>query len=371
MAKKRSMRDILNDISRIKEAAESCNSWSEMETKLNLTYSQIKTTLSYYPAIESYVVKALESDSTAENESEHQVSIPSIVEKTYLKEPSRSEFNLFTNNKKYVLDTSICSIKQIDEMFFWLFATNSKIIITSVVNNELEKLKTQKEVRTTWKSVSALRANRILWWIASTPDRFETVSIPMYGTYDDRILEYCQCLNRDEVVLLTSDKHMAVDARVRGINVIFFSNIAENERIIEMKKKYVSSIPTGLTFKLNHTPMQEEWEEPSKPERITLSIGSFKRGVLVINQPEFKMRSQKVVVYKEGKRYTKGPIRLEKDMQVLNIQKKANSFEVLHVQITGIAPQNNCHVLFSRTILPGEKTGIEFYDNELNEFLKS
>lgn len=118
----------------------------------------------------------------------------------------------------FVIDASITGINNLIEMLYEIYDSQYKIILTSITVRELEKL--QKRNNLDGKS-----ARKILAMAAENTDNFKVVLIDeRFDSNDDSIIKYCAD-NKEQVVLLTSDKSMAIKARMYSVQTQYFKHI--------------------------------------------------------------------------------------------------------------------------------------------------
>ena len=355
---RRSFYQILKDCDKIKEAAKVAKSMDELSKLTHLSKSQIMTTLSNYPIVKRRIQKQIVQNAVNEIQSDFilddfseddtfinlpdSIEIPDIpgfsdtleacfgetqesVENLQYPEnilSLRPEFQEFVPGKKYVLDTSVSCVYEINELLALATASGSSVVITSIVNDELEKLHNRNEV-------DSIRARIIL--SKAAVEKYETVYIEKIGVPDDCIVKYC-VEHKDDVILLTADKHMTLDARAKGVQTIYFSH----------------------------------WNQNHVREKITLEIAQFKSGVLSIDASEFKKRNQLIWVLNKNKRYEKGPIQLFEDFQIFLAQKDFEKIVFMYLNVLKVSPEDNCEIVFTRAISKNTK----LLNDKYNEFIE-
>ena len=209
---KRTQKEIEQDCKRIKEAAKTATSMKELEQATGLSYAMINTTLSKHPIIFKRIKEQLDINlanrEKAKSEAKKQTS-PAI------KGIETSHVSTADNFSGFVIDASISGVKNIKELLLKICNTNKKIILTSITIKELENL--QKSITLQGKDARyflALAAENPKSFVSQLID--ETIGIP-----DDCIIKYCAD-NKDKFILLTSDKAMALKARMYGVEVQYF-----------------------------------------------------------------------------------------------------------------------------------------------------
>ncbi len=216
----------------------------------------------------------------------------------------------------YVLDASITGVRQLDEI---INKKNVRYVLTSVTIEELENL-------SKFRDVDARDARKILAKAAENPEVFEIVLIPNGKTPDDSIVEYCM-KNSEKVILITSDKKMALKARMYKIITEYY---AQNK----YKKKLSTLYPTkkigDKLFILTG----------NKKKKITI----LKKGVIVSN--------------------TGTETELEVGEEVLISTKKEHYYTFAHYKIISKETEKNCRLIYSITY-ENEKEVAEKYRNFL------
>ena len=383
----RTKEQILNDYKVIRKAARTARSWKELVSLTGLSHSQIKTTLNYYPVVKQRINEMLQSNSKANCKNDNSGKDADITNgKTrkkvsqYIKrKESTNILDEIKPGKTYVIDISVTNFEYIEELFFRILYSGSKIIITSIVNDELEKLSKRKDP-------NSLIAKSILRWAVNLPEVFKAVYIiPNENEIPDScIIRYCQ-EHKKNTILITADKHMAIDARAKGVkaiyvlNTFFFQEELKNiTSLFENRYKKAKQIKQILEELLN---MKELHTKSFKPidilkapsfkyindmPRYTLGIADYKNDVLVIKDELFKSDSLVVAVKFLDKLYWKGPLRLYEGMCVY-LARKCDDYMILeYYMVTAISSSDNCIRLFSCAV--DSKT--EFEDELCKEFVR-
>lgn len=238
----------------------------------------------------------------------------------------------------YVLDTSVAGIDEYEKVLFRLIETESVTIVTSIVNDELEQLKNREY------EPNHHAANNILWWVATNPKYFKMADIPKYGNYDDRIIDYC--IAKGDVILLTADKHMANDARGKGVRTIFLTDRDVGFENTWLKAKYVDG------------------------ENITLPIANYREDDgWFIGASQFEKQDQSVLVVNEtGTRKIRVRLRLFVGMQVIWLKRMQNATYVLHSRIDSVSPNLCVTKVFEATVPDGKEVGDIFYQATIELF---
>ena len=233
----------------------------------------------------------------------------------------------------YVIDTSICGYPNLNEKINEIMESHSKIIITSVVISELDKLQKSK------RPDSALAAH-LLALAAEHDDVFIPVQIEEpYAIADDNIIEYCIKSDK-KVTLLTSDKTMALNARMKNIETIY------------LKRNY----NTKTTDNKNKT----------KHDLVTLSPTVFKNNTLYIVTS--KNSKQTIRVFSNGLEYNGCSIKLHVNDDIYIITKKDNYLSFAHYKLASINKINNSFLIFSKRIY--SKSDIKTLNSSYKSFIR-
>lgn len=134
--------------------------------------------------------------------------------------------NVPKRTAKYVIDASITGTKDLKEKIYEIIEKNS-IILTSVTVKELIKLEK-------FSDCPGMDAKFILGLAAERESNFLNILInEEFDKPDNAIIAYC-AENKEDVILLTSDREMTLNARMRGVKVEYIKqtpqfNISKNE----------------------------------------------------------------------------------------------------------------------------------------------
>lgn len=330
---KRTQQEIEKDFKKIREAAKTAISIKEIERKTGLSNSAINTSLAKHPTISKRIKEQL-----AENKEKVELEAKARKEQEELEAKAKKEkAKLETKNQEesseeskhvtgYVLDASMTGIMTFDKVISKICKTQEKIILTSVTIKELEKMQR-------FNDHEAMDARHILAMAAEQPEKFITVLIDetLY-TPDDCIIKYCAD-NRQRVTLLTSDKTMALKARMYSVQVEYFKqDKAENpanRRIEKLTKKrpnesyYSSNIRTLF---------------PARKVGNQLFIF------------EMNTREQSIVVSSNGIEYTEGTIMLKIGDDVYISTKKLGYITFAHYKVISLNSENNCKLVYAKRI---------------------
>lgn len=198
---------------------------------------------------------------------------------------------------------------------------------------------------------------------------------------DSCIIRYCH-EHKKNTILITADKHMAIDARAKGVKAIYILNtffFQEDLRNIttQLENRYKEAkqiLEELLNMKELHTKSFKPIDILKAPSfkyindmpRYTLGIADYKNDVLVIKDELFKSDSLVVAVKFLDKLYWKGPLRLYEGMCVY-LARKCDDYMILeYYMVTAISSSDNCIRLFSCAV--DSKT--EFEDELCKEFVR-
>ena len=313
---KRTQRQIELDCKRIQEAAKKAVSMKELGEITGLTQAEIRTSLSKHPIISKKVQKQVEENKLAAD-FEHSKS-----KKTMPKdEPNKANENPNTlGNNDYemgfVIDTSMAGVEAIHELFSKIYATDAKIILTSVVRQELNVMQFAK------KDLLAGQARRIMAMALGRPEKFCNVLIDeTVGTHDDCIVKYCVD-NKERVILLTADKNMALDAKEKSVEVEFFKG----------SFKHVRS--------LNNTMVPKKGNVNIRTLHPARKVGNK----LLIMDMQGDRRD--IRVWSNGREHVDGIVELKVGDDVYIAAKKNNGITFGHYKIITLYEEDNCKQVF-------------------------
>lgn len=212
----------------------------------------------------------------------------------------------------FVIDASIAGVEGILDDLNRICVTQNKIILTTVTINELEKM--QK-----FHDNDGYDARRILSMAADDSEHFESVLIDdTLGTPDYCIVKYCAD-NKDNVVLLTADKTMALNARARGVKTHFFKHTVQN----------------------SHTVLTSATDDTHKLHLARKVAGEF-------YLCDFENDSRSVRVVSDGIEYTRGTVKLKIGDDVYVTTKKFDYVTFAHYQITSLSEDCNCTLVYHK-----------------------
>ena len=339
MAKTRTMVEINKDYKVCKKYVDehpTITSLKEVADAVGLSESQVKTSLSRHPrifnGIKNQIAGNLEAakaqkqaQKEAEKEAQHKAKQEALEAKRKAKakakrkaepEADKKRAEKTTEVKKtkfvdFVIDASITGIDGIMDTISKICATKSKIILTSVTIKELDQM--QK-----FHDTDGNDARRILAMAAGDYEHFKCVLIDeTAGSSDDCIIKYCAD-NRDDVVLLTSDKTMELKARTYGVKTHFF--------------KQENNAPA--------TP------RPTLGTRInTLYATRRIGGKLLIS--DFGNQFKSIRVISSGIEYDSGIVKLKIGDEVYIATKKDDYMTFAHYKMISLSTENNCKLVYS------------------------
>jgi len=344
---KRSQKEIEKDCKRIKEAAKNATSIKDLEDATGLSYAMIKTTLSKHPIIfkrikEQLAVNREKAESEVQEPKESSVKVKAKAEPK-----AKNEANIETlkqeqvkiskkdsNLSAFVIDASITGIENLQDIISKILLSKEKIILTSLTIKELSKLQR-------FKDIYGKDAEYILTMAAENPDNFESVLIDeTLDTPDNCIIKYCAD-NKENVILLTSDKEMAVTARGYSIKVQYF-------------KKSKTQVNSKTTYTNN--------------SKIRTLIPAKRVGnkLLLSN---FQTNTMSICVYSDGLEYNDGIRELKVGDDVFISTKKSDYITFAHYRIISLYAENNCKLMYSKRFY--DYTNIDVPTDSYMSFIKS
>lgn len=246
----------------------------------------------------------------------------------------------FKPGVKFVLDASITSVKNMRAVLKKISEDPEleefKVVLTSVTIHELQMLQKGKDS-------DGYDARFIMNHAIECGKSYELVQISeTEKTPDACIVRYCTEHKRN-IVLLTSDKEMALDANLKGVNVLFFK---QPEKKCQSKNSdgIVSLYPTR---KIGN-------------QLFTGDMQTARRSMMVITQ--------------DGKKYSKNICELHLGDDILIASLKEDCLIFVHYKLISMLSENNAQTLFSRRYYNTdeiEKLESELYQNFLREFIKN
>ncbi|MCI8654651.1 MAG: hypothetical protein HFJ48_02085 [Clostridia bacterium] len=323
---KRTQKEIEKDCKRLKEAAKTATTMKELENLTGLSYVMINTTLSKHPIMFKRIKEQLAVNKKRAEEKQKELEVKAKAEEkakkdAMVKETKQSE--IVTTNKNndvsgFVIDASITGIENLREYLSKICSTQTKLILTSITIKELEKM--QK-----FKDIDGNDARFILNLAVEKYNSFETVLIDeTLDTPDDCIIKYCAD-HKESVTLLTSDKTMALRARMYSVQVHYF--------------KQPTLTVNSNTLSTNNSKIM-----------TLLSAKRIGNKLLISN---FQTDTRSICVYSEGIEYNDGVRELKVGDDVFISSKKPDYITFAHYRIISLYAENNCELIYSK----------RFYDN--------
>lgn len=280
------------------------SSFKEISESVGLTESQVRTSLEKHPRVYSKLKQSIAEN--RENKIIKKNLNSSQTQETKISQPRPSRF---------VIDSSIAGIDGLRDMIEKICSEGSEIVLTSITIQELDKM--QK-----FKDNDGFDARWILGKAALNPKTFQCVHInDTFGNPDECIVRYC--VSQKDVILITSDKAMALSARSLGVYTNFLKH--------EYTKKVYSFSPCNEKSKIK-----------------TLYVARKIGGNLLIKQFSTEFRSVRVI--SNGIEYNDGQLELKIGDDVLIATRKDGYLTFAHYRISSLEQENNCKLIFSKRI---------------------
>lgn len=300
---RRTKKEIEKDCKRLKEAATTATTMKDLERVTGLSYVMINTTLSKHPTIFKRIKEQLAvNKEKAKNEA--------MVKAT--KQPEVVTPRKDDDLSGFVIDASITGIENLRDILSKICLTKEKIILTSITIKELERMQN-------FKSIAGNDARYILALAAENYTSFETVLIEeTFDTPDDCIIKYCAD-NKENVTLLTSDKTMALKARMYSVQVHYFKQtnyMCNSKAMVPTNSKVRTLIPANR-------------------------IGNK----LLISS--FQTNTMSICVCSNGLEYNDGIRELNIGDDVFIATKKFNYITFAHYRMISLYAENNCELIYS------------------------
>lgn len=334
---KRTQKEIEKDCKRIREAAETATSIRDLERMTSLSYAEINTTMSKHPIIFKKLKEQIALNKQhAEDERKRQKEEEALA-KAEEKARLRAEKKLNKKEEKqqldkeehyssteempkknvegFVIDASITGVEDLRNTLSKICTAKSKIILTSITIKELERM--QKLT-----GVKGVDARYILALAAENYDIFENVLIDeTYDTPDDCIIQYCS-ENKEGITLLTSDKAMALKARMYEVEVRY--------------------------LKQTHIITNNRNQQSTNSKIRTLFPARRIGNQLLIS--EFQTDTRSICVCSNGLEYEDGVRELKIGDDVYVATKKLDYITFAHYKIISLYSENNCELIYSKRI---------------------
>ena len=304
---KRTQRQIEKDFLRIRKVAESIDviSINDIAKATNLSMSEVYTSLSRHPRIkEKIMLELVEKRKNSGDQIDTDTKYSESFDKPESLEISETA-SIY--DEVFVIDASITGIENLCDTLSEIAKTNTKFILTSITIKELDKM--QK-----FKDLQADDARHILAMAAENPESFYSVLIDeTFETPDDCIVKYC-AEHKEQVILMTADKTMALKARMYGV-----------------KTKYLKQIDNVCTLFV------------AKRIKNQLCISDF--------NTEFRS----IEVISSGLKVNDGIFNLKPGDDVYLVTRKADYLTFAHYQMISVADENNCMLVYSARIYEPEE----------------
>ncbi len=345
---KRNFNEVEKDYRRIKKVVDTTpvTSIKDIAEATNLSVAEVNTSLLRHPQIKEKILLQLEKNRNERKakrkaEKEAQKAKEKAQEKTQISEnkaESKQEFRLknealeVKNNAEqqakteseskqdteydvgYVIDASITGIENLRAILSDLcHKNNTKLILTSMTIKELDKLQKIKDIQ-------GYDAIFIMDMALENDDCFLNVLIDeSLDTPDDCIVKYC-IDHKDKVVLLTSDKRMALDAKSRGVKTQYFKQTSAK------KQSSANTVSRKNTLLIARKLGEQLFVTALHNNRIS------------------------IMVISNGIEHIEGVCELKIGDDVYLATKRLEYLTFAHYQITSLEAVNNCNLIFSKRI---------------------
>lgn len=332
--KRRNATEIEKDFRKIRVVVETTpvTSIKEIGKTLGLTDFEVKTSLARHPRIEKNILaqlkknkeelkakkkaekEALETQKKAEEAAKRKQALESKKKKPEVANKAVQPEKNSDLDAGFVIDASIAGIENLENILSNLCEKNERIILTSITIKELERM--QK-----YNDIDAMNARHILAMAAENNNNFHAVLIDeTIETPDDCIIKYCTD-HKDTITLLTSDKTMALKARMYGVQTQYFKHEKNNTN--QPMKKY---------------------------KRTTLLTARKIGKQLIININNFTNNYRSILVISNGIEYTTGVCELKIGDDVYLATKKPGYLTFAHYQIISLSAEDNCNLIYYNRI---------------------
>lgn len=301
----RTQRQIENDVKRLQEAAKTAKNMKDLEKATGLTYSMIKTSLLNHPIITNRIRDLLAANSKKSELEKKKINTNSNVKNSFTE---KSMNTVITNTPKFVIDSSIADVEDLELHLKKLFSCKATIIIPTIVVDELKKM-------LYFRLIDGNNSKCILDLLSKKPKNLRVISIDDAGCIDDSILKYCVD-NNENLTLLTAKEKLAMSAKLHSVHVHYFKS-----------KGKVAKIMTLYSAK---------------------KIGD---NLLISNFNNHKC----IRVYSNGIEYNDSIRELHIDDDVYISVKKDDYFTFAHYRIISLCEKDNCELLFSTRIYYDQK----------------
>lgn len=237
-----------------------------------------------------------------------------------------------------VIDASITSVKNIRAVLKRVCEeTSFNIHLTSITIRELQRLQKMKDS-------DGLDARFILNHAIEKPYSYQLVKISeKEDTADNCILEYCETM-KENVILLTSDKEMALNAKMCGVNVLFLKQTKTKHAATKQTSGIVSLYPVR---KIGKQLFAADMQTAKRTMKITSA---------------------------DGKVYSQNICELHLGDNILIASLKDDCLIFVHYKLIALSTENNVQTIFTRryyTTDEIDKLENEEYKTFLNEFIEN
>ena len=326
---KRTNQQVEKDYQTIRIAAETTTAISLKEFALELggiTVSQLQTSLDRHPRAKKRILKKIAENARkrAETEKARKKAEAEEARKRAEAEEARKRAEAEEARKRAeaeeahkrakaekaaVLDASIVGFEGLHEYL----EQKGTLILTSITIRELENL-------ARFRDSHGIAARHLLAMAAENPQKVRSVLIKEDDeTPDDCIISFAED-NKDDVILLTSDKAMALKARMYGVETVYLKH-GENSASNKCKN--------------------------------TLLLATKADGKLVINT--FTTPFRNTVVYSDSVEFKCGPYELKVGDDVFVATNKNEYLTFSHYHITSLEEENNCQLIFATRLYDLDK----------------
>lgn len=341
---KRTQKEIEKDCKRLQKAAKTATTIKELENSTGLSYVMINTTLSKHPTIFKRIKEQLavnkekaEAEAQKQKELEAKAKAEEKAKKdAMVKETKQSE--TVTSNKNddisgFVIDASITGIEDLRDILSKICSTQDKLILTSVTIKELEKMQN-------FKDIDGNDARYILALAVENHNSFETVLIDeTLDTPDDCIIKYCAD-HKESVTLLTSDKTMALKARMYSVQVHYFKQTK----------------PTTNFKTISNT---------NSKVRTLIPANRIGNKLLI---SKFQTHTMSIRVCSNNLEYNDGIRELKVGDDVFIATKKSDYITFAHYKMISLYAENNCELIYSKRFY--DYNDIDVTDSAYKSFIK-
>ncbi len=316
---KRNTQQIESDFLEIKKFVKSnpsVTSLNEIATAVEITVAQVKTSLSKHPRTYSNIQQLIEKNKTIESNVESKTMHENSEDNIYHQNPEAEKNSEKSVN--FVIDASLMGIENLYYVLKKISYTGSKIILTSITIKELNAM--QK-----YNDPSGLDARRILSMAATNGKLYKCIQIDeSFSSHDECIIKYC-ANNKDNVILITCDKTMALLARTYDVKTTFLA-----------RTNNTSFVKSHFNCKQACSKINTLYYTEVIGEKLYIS--------------NMRSENRRVAVFSEGILYDNGMHELKIGDDVYVATKKESYFTFAHYRIISITTENNSFLVYSTRI---------------------